>query len=149
MTDLRELLKEIRQWDALDIPDTDGEYWKKRIDDALRPDKCPTCGSDCNERDELHKAEREIERLSALLKQYEQNPPTNSYVQVVPDKCDRIVWRGHYFHLPISSTSKPEQAEPPTGPGADRYLYEAGFHAGERAPVTHSCRFQHTRRAPA
>ena len=26
---------------------------------------CPTCGSDCNERDELTKAEREITRLSA------------------------------------------------------------------------------------
>lgn len=26
---------------------------------------CPTCGSDCNERDELIKAEREIERLTA------------------------------------------------------------------------------------
>ncbi len=35
MTDLRELLKQIRQWDALDIPDTDGEYWKRRIDAAL------------------------------------------------------------------------------------------------------------------
>ncbi len=28
---------------------------------------CPTCGSDCNERDELTKAEREIERLNGLL----------------------------------------------------------------------------------
>lgn len=26
---------------------------------------CPACGSDCNERDELIKAEREIERLTA------------------------------------------------------------------------------------
>ena len=32
---------------------------------AVQPSqaKCPTCGSDCNERDELIKAEREIERL--------------------------------------------------------------------------------------
>jgi len=28
---------------------------------------CPTCGSDCNERDELEKAEREIERLQGLF----------------------------------------------------------------------------------
>ena len=28
-------------------------------------DTCPTCGSECNERDELEKAEREIERLRA------------------------------------------------------------------------------------
>ena len=27
--------------------------------------KCETCGSDCNERDELIKAEREIDRLRA------------------------------------------------------------------------------------
>jgi hypothetical protein len=30
---------------------------------AQQPDCCPICGSDCNERDELIKAEREIERL--------------------------------------------------------------------------------------
>lgn len=27
-------------------------------------------------------------------------PLTDSYVQMVPDKCDRIVWRNHYYHLP-------------------------------------------------
>ncbi|WP_348706420.1 hypothetical protein [Acidovorax soli] len=27
-------------------------------------------------------------------------PATDSYVQPVPDKCDRIVWRGHYYHMP-------------------------------------------------
>ena len=31
-------------------------------------DTCPTCGSECNERDELFKAEREIERLCAALR---------------------------------------------------------------------------------
>jgi hypothetical protein len=36
-------------------------------------------------------------------------PPTDSYVQPVPDKCDRIVWRGAYYHLPVSSSS---QAQP-------------------------------------
>jgi len=25
----------------------------------------------------------------------------DSYVQLVDDKCDRIVWRNRYFHLPI------------------------------------------------
>ncbi len=35
------------------------------IDALFSPDvgACPVCGSDCNERDELAKAEREIERL--------------------------------------------------------------------------------------
>ena len=32
---------------------------------------CPACGSDCNERDELEKAEREIERLRAAPQQAE------------------------------------------------------------------------------
>jgi hypothetical protein len=26
-------------------------------------------------------------------------PCTNTYVQTVPDQCDRIVWRGRYYHL--------------------------------------------------
>lgn len=29
-----------------------------------------------------------------------QEPLTDSFVQLVPDKCDRIVWRGSYYHLP-------------------------------------------------
>lgn len=28
---------------------------------------------------------------------------TDSYVQQVPDKCDRIVWRGNYYHLPTDA----------------------------------------------
>lgn len=35
---------------------------------------CPACGSDCNERDELEKAEREIERLCAALQQAKPDP---------------------------------------------------------------------------
>jgi len=42
MTDLRDLLKRIRQWDALDIPDSDGAYWKREIDAALeQPEQEP------------------------------------------------------------------------------------------------------------
>lgn len=33
--------------------------------------------------------------------------PTSSYVQLVPDHCDRIVWRNRYYHLPL----KQPQAE--------------------------------------
>jgi len=32
------------------------------------PDKCPTCGSDCNELDELAKAERELARMDSILR---------------------------------------------------------------------------------
>lgn len=28
-------------------------------------------------------------------------PVTTGYVQPVPDQCDRITWRGSYYHLPI------------------------------------------------
>ncbi len=37
-------------------------------------------------------------------------PLTDSYVQMVPDKCDRIVWRNHYYHLPLT-TPQPTQAQ--------------------------------------
>lgn len=29
---------------------------------------------------------------------------TDSYVQIVPDKCDRIVWRNNYYHLPLGAS---------------------------------------------
>ena len=34
------------------------------------------------------------------------NALTDSYVQRVPDKCDRIVWRGSYYCLPLSSPTQ-------------------------------------------
>ena len=30
---------------------------------------------------------------------------TKEYVQQIPDHCDRIVWRGRYFHLPLQGRS--------------------------------------------
>lgn len=32
-------------------------------------------------------------------------PLTDSFVQTVPDKCDRIVWRNRYYHLPIAQSA--------------------------------------------
>jgi hypothetical protein len=50
------------------------------------------------------KLEYEIKALEEALKQAfaapVQEPATDSFVQQVPDKCDRIVWRGIYYHLP-------------------------------------------------
>jgi hypothetical protein len=37
----------------------------------------------------------EIAELKAQL------PLSSNFIQTVPDKCDRIVWRNHYYHLPI------------------------------------------------
>lgn len=34
-------------------------------------------------------------------------PVTDSFVQMVPDKCDRIVWRNHYYRLPLNSAAPP------------------------------------------
>lgn len=33
-------------------------------------------------------------------------PLTDTFVQTVPDKCDRIVWRNSYYHLPIAAAPK-------------------------------------------
>jgi hypothetical protein len=47
------------------------------VDNDAQPeqeDGCPVCGSDVHDRDALDKAEREIERLTALIAQPEQEP---------------------------------------------------------------------------
>ncbi|PWB21363.1 hypothetical protein DCO45_02905 [Comamonas sp. JNW] len=44
----------------------------------------------------------------------------STYVQPVPDHCDRIVWRGQYIHLPIA------QAEVQAEPVADCYSDDDG-----------------------
>lgn len=38
-------------------------------------------------------------------------PVTDSYVQTVPDKCDRIVWRGRYIHLSVGQETTPQPAD--------------------------------------
>ena len=40
-------------------------------------------------------------------------PVTDTFIQSVPDKCDRIVWRGNYYHLPLKATS-PQPLQPIT-----------------------------------
>lgn len=44
--------------------------------------------------------------LAATGKQQVGETLTDTYVQTVPDKCDRIVWRGHYYHLPIKQVGE-------------------------------------------
>ena len=50
----------------------------------------------------------DFETVDGILKEIEAiqqssnkaaNPLSDSYVQEVPEKCDRIVWRGKYYHL--------------------------------------------------
>lgn len=54
----------------------------------------------------------EITRLRAkLAQQSEPLAEVNNYIQSVPNHCDRIVWRGQYYHLPLPlSQAKPGQA---------------------------------------
>ena len=57
-------------------------------------ESCPTCGSDCNERDELIKAEREIERLRA---------ERNAAVRDLQERCAKVceeyaTWGGSKFY---------------------------------------------------
>jgi len=79
MSDLREAAQQALELRRLADKFSEGWHDGIKIDasdiillaevaDALEQpatDKCPTCGSDCNERDELEKADREIERLRA------------------------------------------------------------------------------------
>lgn len=43
----------------------------------------------------------------------QQAPATEGYVQPVPDKCDRIAWRGRYYHLPLTEQAAPKAAPQP------------------------------------
>lgn len=37
---------------------------------------------------------------------------TDTYIQPVPDKCDRIIWRNKYYQLPLHTQASPPSAEP-------------------------------------
>lgn len=45
-----------------------------------------------------------------------------SYVQDVPDHCDRITWRGSYYHLPLTSAPTISASDV----GAQRYILKVG-----------------------
>ena len=68
---------------------------ESRLDKGVVP--CPTCGSDCNERDELGKAEREIARLMGV-------------VVAVNSRCDHL---GMRLGEVILERDKLRRREPP------------------------------------
>ena len=75
--------------------------------------------------EELRKCESAISKAEAFLAAPQPSadePVTDSYVQTVPDKCDRIVWRGRYIHLSVGQ-------ETTTQPSEDGWIPWAG---GER-----------------
>lgn len=54
-------------------------------------------------------------------------PLTDTFVQTVPDKCDRIVWRNSYYHLPIAAAPKADHIDDdlamvPAAPQQGEYL---------------------------
>ena len=51
----------------------------------------------------------------------QQAPATEGYVQPVPDKCDRITWRGRYYHLPLTEQAAPNTAPSEGGDETDWY----------------------------
>lgn len=82
---------------------------------------------------ELRRLHAQVEALSAAQAGA---PLTDSYVQTVPDKCDRIVWRNHYYHLPIAQPSPSpapagiyvaSRASVPERPARWRALRDAGW----------------------
>lgn len=55
---------------------------------------------------ELESARVAIARAEAALAE-----EVRAYVQAVPDHCDRITWRGSYYHLPIPSKATAPQPD--------------------------------------
>jgi hypothetical protein len=75
---------------------------------------CDITGSSC--------AADHLDALAAPVQEpVAQEPLTDGYVQLVPDKCDRIVWRTRYFHLPIANTP------PAAQPAAQEFVCSTGL----------------------
>lgn len=60
---------------------------------------------------EVQQARVAITAAREYLAAPEVEPQTDSYIQRVPDKCDSIIWRNRYYHLPITHPA-PEAKQP-------------------------------------
>jgi hypothetical protein len=47
-----------------------------------------------------HEFNEGLKAAAEIVRKYN-NPISENYIKIVPDKCDRIVWRNRYYHLPI------------------------------------------------
>ncbi len=96
--------------------------------------KCPTCGSDCNERDELEKAEREIEKLRAekeaagKQEPYAWCDPTNTEPSqaVTFDSATAKKWP-HKYKQPLYLAPPPSEAAPVDVPLPEGSFFLAGL----------------------
>ena len=68
----------------------------ERLRNALEGSVCPACGSDRNERDELDKAEREIERLRSAQRTHHDSHKT--------------AWRPVFLHPPAAEVQRLREA---------------------------------------
>ena len=110
---------------------------------------CPTCGSDCNERDELIKAEREINRLTAELDESraERSVAYLAFEQVTADRdalvrqnlalCDAMGYsdRDQEMDSPEEHAARMRAdaraalaAAPAPAPAADWSVFNSGAH---------------------
>ena len=60
---------------------------------------------------------------------------TDSYVQPVPDKCDRITWRGGYYHLPPAAQEADSVTAPASGKVAGWLPVHSNGHKFYGAPL--------------
>lgn len=85
----------------------------KELLDALKAVMTPP-DHKVDRRDEAKAAREAITKAEAALAAPQPSadaPVTDSYVQTVPDKCDRIVWRGRYIHLSVGQETTPQPSE--------------------------------------
>ena len=78
-------------------------------------------------------------------------PLSTTFIQTVPDKCDRIVWRGDYFHLPpkISHINFPTNSMEQEFANYERRGYEKGLAtANTHPPAPNQAQWQLIETAP-
>jgi putative chitinase len=88
----------------------DGHYGKYTLEAVVDFQSCHSLAPDGVVGEETWAA---LRASSDPLTPFSKADLTDSYIQVVPDKCDRIIWRNRYMHLPIV----PENAK--DGPVSD------------------------------
>lgn len=91
-------------WWAEVADDATDEYWAWTAWQAALASQQKECKWDLRTRlvgDGCEVCNPELE--AELAAQQKQEPiASDSYVHSVPDRCDRITWRGQYVHLPIA-----------------------------------------------
>jgi hypothetical protein len=128
MTDYTELVARLRY-----TPNWSKETYGSWKDCVSTYDRAPFEAADAIE--SLQKENGSMAQLlgmldAAIAQQAQPEPLTDSYVQPVPDKCDRITWRNRYYHLPL------EQAQPERAPLSLQEIADAWGLKPENIPAS-------------